>query len=221
VTGTRRRLALVALAVVLAAATPRARAQPPDGDTVFQTLASRARAVRGVGAGELVTLIESHLGVLDTARRASLGGRISPEYRESLLADAALLDRARGTLDRGDRERGLAAIRDVEADLALKRRHVEAATGFSGAALRTVNVKARTMRGAREEPGHVVWYVPRGWSDVPERYARFDGLSSPTEHPIAPGNYLMWAGAKLDQRRQPITVGGQGRSQQTVDLPLP
>lgn len=38
---------------------------------------------------------------------------------------------------------------------------------------------------------------------------------------MAPGNYFMWAGEKTGERRQPIAVGGHGRSRQTVDLPLP
>jgi hypothetical protein len=218
----RRGHVAAALVVVLAVLGPGAGAQPPDGDAVFQTLGARARALRSsLGDPELVGRIEAHLDVLDKARSAALGGRLSPEYRDSLLGDAALLERAIAMVERGERARAVAAVREVEADLALKRRHGEATTGLAGAGLRNVNVTARTMRGAREEPGHVVWYVARGWSEVPERYARFDRLSSPTEQRVAPGNYFMWAGDKAGRRRQPIVVGGHGRSRQTVDLPLP
>ncbi|MGH7388590.1 MAG: hypothetical protein ACREM3_03945 [Candidatus Rokuibacteriota bacterium] len=221
----RRGLALVpvvSLLALLLAALAGAGAQPPDGDALFQALATQTRTLRGaLGDPDLVGQIDAHLGVLDKARSAALGGRISPEYRDSLLADAALLERANAMLQRGERERAVAAVRDAEADLAIKRRHSEASIGFAGSGLRTVTVTVRTVRGTKEEPGHRVWYVPRGWSEVQDRYARFEGLSSPTKDLLAPGNYLMWAGAATDQRREPIVVGGHGRSRQTIDLPLP
>jgi hypothetical protein len=221
-TTTRWRPAVVSMLFLLLVPRLGARAQPPDGDAVFQALGAQARALRdSLGNLDQLARIEAHLGVLDKARRAALGGRIAPEYRDSLLADAALLERASATLRRGDRERAVAAVQDVEADLAIKRRHSEAATGFSGTGLRIVNVTARTIRGTKEELGHIVWFVARGWGGDPDRYARFDGLSSPTTALMAPGNYFIWAGAPSDQRRQPIDIGGLGRSRQTIDLPLP
>jgi hypothetical protein len=68
-----------------------------------------------------------------------------------------------------------------------------------------------------------VWFVARRWVNDPRRYARFDEMSSPTavrSRAAPPGNYfhVAWRG---DRRgRQPIVVGGHGRSQQTIDLPL-
>ena len=219
---TRRWPAVVSVLFLLLVPRLGAQAQPPDGDAVFQALRAQARALRdSLGDLDQLTRIEAHLDVLDKARSAALGGRIGPEYRDSLLADAALLERATAMLRRGDRERAVAAVNDAEADLAIKRHHTEAAIGFSGTGLRTVDVTARTMRGTKEEPGYVVWFVPRGWNEVPERYARFDGLSSPTTAPMAPGSYFIWAGAASDQRRQPIDIGGHGRSRQIIDLPLP
>jgi hypothetical protein len=219
---TRRRHAVVALFFTLLIARLTARAQPPDGDAVFQALRVQARALRdSLGDVDQLARIAAHLGVLDKARSAALGGRIAPEYRDSLLADAAVLERASAMLRRGDRKGALAAVQDAEDDLAIKRRHIEAATGFSGAGLGIVDVTARTIRGSKEEPGHIVWFVARGWAEDRQRYARFDGLSSPTAALLAPGKYLIWAGAQSDQRRQPIDIGGHGRSRQTIDLLLP
>jgi hypothetical protein len=219
---TTRRSIVVSMLLLLAIPSLGVRAQPPDADAVFQALRTQTRALRGsLGDPDQLTRIEAHVNALDKARSTALGGLIGPEYRDSLLADAALLERATAMLRRGDRERAVTAVNDAEADLAIKWHHADAAIGFSGPGLRTVNVTARTMRGTKEERGYVVWFVARGWNDVPDRYARFDSLSSPTTAPMAPGSYFMWAGAASDQPRQPIDIGGHGRSRQTIDLPLP
>ena len=215
----RGRVAVVAWAVVMSLARE-AAGQPPDGEALLRRLSAQADVLRGaLGDPAVVARIEQHLGVLERARLAALGGRVSVEYRESLLADTALLDRAIATLRSGDRERARAAVIDAEADLAIKRSHVEAGVGFAGEGLRNVRVTVRTMRGTQEERGHFVWFVARAWIDEPRRHARFDEMSSPTMAPLAPGNYVMW----LDEAgsRQPIVVGGHGRSQQTIDLALP
>ena len=217
----RTRLATVAC-VLLAALARGAAGQPADGETILRTLSAQTEKLRGsLGNPAVVARIEQHLGVLERARGAALGGRVSTEYRESLLADAALLESAAAMLRSGDRDRALVAVRDAEADLAIKREHVEAGLGFSGGGLRTVRVTVRTTRGTQEERGHFVWFVARGWVNDPRRYARFDEMSSPTAAPLAPGNYFMWPGEATGGGRQPIVVGGHGRSQQTIDLPLP
>jgi len=214
----RGRVAVVAWAVVVALARG-AAGQTPDGEVLLRRLSAQAEALRPLGDPAVVARIEQHLGVLERARLAALGGRVGVEYRESLLADAALLDRALALLRSGDRERARAAVVEAEADLAIKRSHVEAGVGFAGEGLRTVRVTVRTMRGAQEERGHFVWFVARAWIDDQRRYARFDEMSSPTTAPLAPGNYIMWLGEAGS--RQPIVVGGHGRSQQTIDLALP
>jgi hypothetical protein len=196
--------------------------QPPDGEAVLRALSAQAGKLRGLFRDpEVIARIEGHVGVLEQARGAALGGRVAAEYRDSLLADVALLESATSMLQRGDRERAVAAVLDAEADLAIKRRHIEDSVGFSGGGLRTVKVTVRTMRGGREESGHLVWFVARGWSDDRQRYARFDEMSSPTSAPFAPGNYFVWVGEVPGSGRQPVVVGGHGRSQQTIDLPLP
>jgi hypothetical protein len=221
---TMRRIPVTALTFWLVGALAgTAAGQSADGDAVFRALSAQTEKLRGVlGDREVLARIEEHVRVLEQARGAALGGRLAAEYRESLLADAALLESATARLQHGERERAVAAVMEVEADLAIKRRHLEAGVGMSTGALRAVNVTVRTLRGSREEPGHVVWFVPRGWSNDPRRYERFDGMSSPTSSErLAPGRYIMWAGEATGAGHQPIVIGGHGRSQQTVDLPLP
>lgn len=218
-----RRARVTTFAFLLLTALARgAASEPPDEGAVFRALSAQTEKLRGLlGEPDVVARIEGHVGVLERARGAALGGRISAEYRDSLLADVALLESATAILQRGERERAVAAVLDAEADLAIKRRHLEAGVGMSGGGLRTVRVTVRTMRGTQEERGHFVWFVARGWSNNLRRYARFDEMSSPTSAPLAPGNYFMWLGEVTGGGRQPIVVGGHGRSQQTIDLPLP
>jgi hypothetical protein len=173
-----------------------------------------------LGRREVLVQIRKHLAFLEQARGRSLGGRIPPEYAQSLAADLTLLRRSR--LEFGAHpERLLVAATEVAADLEVKRRHGEAALGFTGGGLRNVHVDVRTVRGGREEPGHVVWYVERGWSDDRQRFKRFDRVSSPTSARMAPGNYYIWAGAADDPDRQQITIGGHGQRQHSVDLAMP
>ena len=218
-----RRTCVAGVACLLVAPFARgATGQPPGGEAVLRALSAQTETLRGpLGNPPELARIEQHLGVLERARAAALGGRVSAEYRDSLLADVALLESATAMVRSGDRERALAAVLDAEADLAIKRDHVEAGLGFSSGGLRTVRVTVRTMRGTQEERGHFVWFVARGWVNDPRRYARFDEMSSPTSAPLAPGNYFMWLGEAIGGGRQPIVVGGHGRSQQTIDLPLP
>jgi hypothetical protein len=218
-----RRARVTALAFLLLGALARGAAgQPPDGEAVLRALSAQTEKLRGLlGEPDVIARIDGHVSVLERARGAALGGGISTEYRESLLADVALLESATTMLQRGERERAVAAVLEAEADLAIKRRHIEAGVGFSGGGLRTVRITVRTIRGTQEESGHLVWFVARGWSNDPRRYARFDEMSSPTSAPFAPGNYFMWVGEATGGGRQPITVGGHGRSQQTIDLPVP
>jgi hypothetical protein len=173
-----------------------------------------------LGRREVLARIREHLAFLDQARGRALGGRIPPEYAQSLAADLTLLRRSR--LEFGaDPQRLLAAVTEVAADLEVKRRHGEAALGLSAGGLRNVQVVVRTLRGDREEPNHFVWYVARGWSDDRQRFRRFDRVSSPTETTMAPGNYYMWAGTAHDPDRHLITIGGHGQRQHSVDLKLP
>ena len=217
-----RRWGPVLMVVLMAAVAPATGAQPSDPDTLFRTLSTQTERLRGsLGESDLVARIEAHLDVLQKARSTALGGGVGAEYHDSLLADAALLERASSMLQRGDRERAVASARDAEADLVVKRQHAEAAVGFSGSGLRPVKVTVRTVRGTKEESGHLVWFVPRGWSEVQQHYRRFDKLSSPTSDTLAPGNYIMWTGQVADPSRQPIVVGGHGRGRQSIDLPLP
>jgi len=218
-----RRALLVAASALLVARVAAVSAELPDGETILRTLTAQSEALRApLGDPALVARIQEHLAVLDRARGASLGGRVSPEYRENLLADAALLETAAGFLRSGNREAALAAARDAEADLAVKHAHARTGLGLSSAGgLRTVRVTVRTLRGTREEGGHLVWFVPRGWGNDARRYARFDAMSSPTSASLAPGNYLMWPGEATGGGRQPIVIGGHGQGEQTIDLGLP
>lgn len=216
-----RRAAATAVLLFVVAQAPRGWAQSQDGESALRSLSVATEALRvSLGDPALIARIDQHVLVLDRARSAGLGGRLSPQYSDSLLADAALLEQAARLLGAGNRSSALRAVTDAEADLAVKRAHVEAGVGFSGGGLRTVRVTVRTVRGTQEERGHVVWFVARGWASDPRRYARFDEMSSPTSALLAPGNYVMWPGEASGGGREPIAVGGNGLSQQTVDLRL-
>jgi hypothetical protein len=215
-------LSVAVLALMLATLGAPAAAQTSDREDVLGAIRTEAERLAALlGQVRALALVNEHLEVLERARSRALGGRIPPAYLESLVADLTLLQRARVELTSGHRDDALAAVEEVMADLALKRRHAEAGVGFSAGGLRTVSVAVRTVRGAREMHGHFVWFVPRGWSSVRQRFARFDRVSSPTSAVLAPGNYLMWAGDADRHERQPIVVGGHGRREQSIDLPAP
>ena len=109
-----------------------------------------------------------------------------------------------------------AILQDVADDLEVKAAHCKASPK-GWASVITVNVN--TIRQGNPVAGMEVWYVPKGWADVPDRWTRCSKLSSPAvAGQLPPGKYMLRV---ANGQPVPVKVGGNGKDEQSVDLLVP
>jgi hypothetical protein len=139
---------------------------------------------------------------------------IPKTYVESLQLDADILG---GLPSRklADNEMN-AALRDVAEDLETKAEHCRLSPkGWAS----VISVSVNTFRQGAPVAGLEVWYVPKGWADVPERWMRCAKLSSPAKAgQLPPGNYMLRVATGPPV---PVRIGGSGKDEQSVDLLAP
>ena len=114
------------------------------------------------------------------------------------------------------------ALQEVDSDLTVKAKHIKGGRG-GGATL--VQVLVRSKKDAQDVAGYEVWYVPKGWAADSSTFKRFDGLtdaSNPPQMNLAPGNYFLWLSkGQPIPGRQPISLGGDGKTKREIDLVVP
>lgn len=143
----------------------------------------------------------------------------SPEYRASLKQTQDALKRI--SMPDCSAEKGLAVWRSVGKDLQVKRVFAEKNPQEP---FGPIGVTVWTRKGQAVVNGLQVWYVPAAWADDKARHKTFDKFSSPTKKPLAPGAYVMWTcdpGQGHVGKEQPISVGEDGSTEQSVDLSAP
>ena len=147
------------------------------------------------------------------------GEVVSPAYEKSLILDFKMLAIA---ANEPDKNKAHAIMREVADDLKIKAEHCLNSTRGLG---QDVTVLVRTKKGNREDPGWIVYYMPRIFEFAdkhdPERFPK---ESSPTEHALPAGKYLMWGG-RNDQpppqvHKHTVKVG-EGKTSREWDLSVP
>jgi hypothetical protein len=147
------------------------------------------------------------------------GEVVSPAYEESLILDFKMLAIA---AKEPNRKKAHAILREVVDDLKIKAEHCQNSTHGLG---QDVTVLVRTKKGNREDPGWIIYYMPRIY-EFADRHdpERFPKESSPTEHALPAGKYLMWGG-RNDQpppqvHKHTVKVG-EGKTSREWDLSVP
>lgn len=91
-------------------------------------------------------------------------------------------------------------------------------TGLGG----KVQLRVHTMKGGAEVKNWRVFYLPKIFEDQ-SAGEPFPTYSSPTEFPLSPGRYLIWAknpATGAEGERSVVRLGG-GRSLEELQIPLP
>jgi hypothetical protein len=148
------------------------------------------------------------------------GEVVSPAYEESLILDFKMLAIA---AKEPDRKKAHEILREVVDDLKIKAEHCRNSTHGLG---QDVTVLVRTKKGNQEDPGWIVYYMPRIY-EFADRHdpERFPKESSPTEHALPAGRYLMWGGhsgqpATPQAQKHTVKVG-EGKTSREWDLSVP
>ena len=134
------------------------------------------------------------------------------------MADAVSVNKALGI---ETKTRLIESLADVHSDLSAKMSYAEKNPSDPFGVV-TVKVTTRDKDG-NEVSNCEVWYCLKGYVNYPDRHFRFDQLSSPTSHPLHPGNYVMWTRKGLvDGPQMPAKdVGSDGRTERSIDLTTP
>ncbi len=141
---------------------------------------------------------------------------ILDDYLRSITRSNELLTKAAN--EKPDRQ--LELVRDVALDLQIKADNCRNSKDGLG---KIIRVQIRTKHDTQEVPGYEVWYVQKGYYDVPSAHERFHQQSSPTDSlSLWPGRYAIWV-RKDDFTGKPATIriGGQGQKEIVVDLEVP
>ena len=140
------------------------------------------------------------------------GEFVSAAYQESLTFDFRMLAAA---AREADGKRAVAILHEVADDVRTKANHCRKSTrGLGG----DVTVQVETRKQDKEDPGWQVFYKCRIYQFT-EKYTpqHFPKPSSPTQHELPAGNYLIWAEKPgmpkpLRSKEDVITVG-EGKQQ--------
>ena len=168
------------------------------------------RAVTVDISPELVKSVQTSSEVLNEKWMANKGGSVPLAYVESIKLDSALLGKLPDL--KNNQPQANAILRNTAEDLAVKAEHCRLSpNGWAS----LISVKVNTLKGGKVVSGLEVWYVPRGWADVPEMWVRCASLSSPATVDLPPGVYMLRV-----SDAQPITtkIGGDGKAEMGVDL---
>jgi hypothetical protein len=86
-----------------------------------------------------------------------------------------------------------------------------------------VVVNAETLdQNKQEVSGYEVWFCLKGLIGHPDRYNRFDRLSSPTGQPMAAGSYVFWTQKGSAQGGKVIINDiGVDAKDRWIDIPIP
>jgi hypothetical protein len=143
------------------------------------------------------------------------------KYRKSLDFNLTTLQRISDSKSKLSPEKKLELAKSVIADFAIKEAF---ATKNPDTPFADVNFIARTPGAVNMVSGFEIWYVSKGLEDDASSHQRFDRLSSPTTQAIPPGGYMMWSydsTKKVSGDKRPIDVGADGKTDKTIDLPIP
>lgn len=71
----------------------------------------------------------------------------------------------------------------------------------------------------RELSGYEVWFSLKGLIKYDDKHQQFDRPSSPTSHPLPPGNYAFWTrnGSVDGPRRKLEDLGSDGQPERSID----
>ncbi len=193
----------------------RAAARPLD-DLAANALAVQTSVAATNGkAPDLLTSIRTSTTFLRDRWTHSMQHPPVPKtYIDSLQLDADTL----GTLPArklSDQDTN-AILQDVADDLEVKAAHCKASPkGWAS----VITVSVNTVKQGNPVAGMEVWYVPKGWADVPDRWTRCSKLSSPAvAGQLPPGKYMLRVASG---QPVPVKVGGNGKDEQSVDLLVP
>lgn len=110
-------------------------------------------------------------------------------------------------------------LNSVADDLDAKLEHCRKTnTGLGG----KVHLRVRTMKGASEVKNWRVFYLPKIFEDQTGGEP-FPAYSSPTEFPLSPGRYVVWAknpATGVQGERSIVRLGG-GRTAEELQIPVP
>lgn len=164
--------------------------------------------------GDLIQSIKSNSGFLHAEWQADQGkSQIAAAYIEQLKGDQDLLNRASNP-DIPEVQK-TSILRAVAEDLSVKSAHSKASrNGWAT----LVHVEINTVKNGSVVGSHAVWYVAKGWADVPNKWIRCGNLSSPANADLPPGAYMMRAD---NGNGVPLDIGGNGKDRQTVELLVP
>jgi hypothetical protein len=178
------------------------------------TLQSAMAATNDTAANLLASIRVSTQFLRDRWTHSLEHQPVPKSYLESLQLDADILKNlpARKLSDHNAN----AILRDVADDLAIKAAHCKASIkGWAS----VIAISINTLKQGNPVTGLEVWYVPKGWADVPERWMRCSKLSSPAlAGLLPPGNYMLRIAAG---EPVPVRVGGDGKDMQSIDLLVP
>jgi len=128
-------------------------------------------------------------------------------------------------------EAAISILRDVAQDLAIKTtlelkgfQNDGECEGCSPLSYprQLIEVTVRAKQAGREVSDYEVWYVAKGWANVPDAFNRFDNLSSPSTKSLAPGNYFLWLRKGEEKtERQPFKFGDDRQYNRNIDLVVP
>jgi hypothetical protein len=205
--------------------------QPQSRLEVFNSLRNSALQIRdGLGriglsgserrrADSLLDSIDTNASKVQAAAQSRRGAPVPEEYLRSLNLDAELMSIARDLSHaKASRVKMLELLREVAEDLEAK---VIFSQNVLGAGLRLIEFIVHTYKNGQEVGGYEVWYVPRGWSDTPDKFRIADQPSSPAIMNLAPGNYFVWLKkGKMATEKLVYTLGKDG-SRKEVSFPIP
>jgi hypothetical protein len=209
---------------------PESMTPPQTTRTAPTTLQRHVQTIQDTNFGKLPTVaarLREMTAFAGKLRQISTDREIPSVYLDALtsdarelkdVADAVSVNKALGT---EEKMRLNQSVEDVHSDLYAKTSYAEKNPsdpfGFV-----TVKVTTRDKDG-NEVSNCEVWCCLKGYVKYKDRYERFNQLSSPTSHPLHPGNYVMWARqGSVDGPQIPATdVGSDGQREFSIDLPTP
>jgi hypothetical protein len=201
---------------IVQATQPTAPEPPPIGDTLRGLDAILAKLA--IPDTKTATLKRAQAAVAELLKLSAKWPPQSPvEYRANLVANLRALEAAAA------RNWDVLAptLESLAEDLEAKLDHCKASGGRLGG---TILVRVRTLVGGAEAKAWNVKYLPKALELSQTATAdRFPQLSSPTEEPLVPGRYVIWAEDSTGTRRgdRVVVRVGDGRKELMVDLPVP
>lgn len=188
----------------------------------FADLMNLHRALnRSLGARDrrikvLLEDISRDISFLRAEWRGNAGSESPATYKASLEVNVALMSEV--VKKKLPPKKALPVLQDVRDDLRVKAEDCRLnPQGWDA----LVEFTVHTKQAMQPVSGYEVWFVPKGWADKPEKWARFSSLSSPTAKPLAPGRYMIRLKKESATAPEPVTVGGEGKPKQDHDMRVP